>query len=450
MIVLKFGGSSVRDADHIDTVLGIVEARLDRAPFVVSSAMGTTTDDLLAVAKAAADGDRTTAFTALEQLRRAHLAAAATLTDGTAGETLRGAIGERCDELENLVQGVYLIRECSPRSRDALLSFGERLSTEIIAAAALARGIPTTLLDARRLIETDDRFGAATPDMDATERRTRELAQAVPGRLLVTQGFIASTGNGVTTTLGRGGSDFTATVLGAVLNADEVQIWTDVDGIMTADPRIIPEARTIPLISYDEAAELAYFGAKVVHPYTILPAVERAIPVWVKNTLRPDVPGTQIQAETPGAGLRALAAISNVTVVTVESSRMLNAYGFLATLFAVFDRHRIAVDLVATSEVSVSVTVDAEAPIDRLSKDLGPLGRVTVERGKGIVCLVGRALFTDPRYLARAIGSLDDIPIRMISLGSSDINLSLVVPGDQTDEAMRRLHGALLTTDPPV
>ncbi len=445
MIVLKFGGSSVRDADHIRRVLEIASARLERAPVLVSSAVGKTTDALVATAAAAQTGERSAAFSRIDSLRELHRGAATALTSGANRDQLLETLEALINELESLTQGIYLIRECSPRSHDAVLSFGERLATEIIAAGARERRIPTELVDARRLIHTNDHFGAATPEMEVTRAQVRATLRPEPGKLVVTQGFIAATENSVTTTLGRGGSDFSATVLGAALDAEEVQIWTDVDGIMTADPRIIPEARSIPVISYDEAAELAYFGAKVVHPYTILPAVERSIPVWVKNTLRPETAGTQIQASTPGTGLRALSGKSDVTLITVESSRMLNAYGFLAALFAVFDRHRVPVDLVATSEVSVSMTVDGATDTRRILEELHPLGRLTVEERKGIVCLVGRGLFTHAPFIAQAIACLGDISIRMISLGSSDINLSLVVPSDRTDEAMRRLHAELLT-----
>lgn len=442
MIVIKFGGSSVRDAEQIRTALSIATDLLDRSPLLVASAMGDTTDVLLSIAERAEAGERESAFALLEQLRRAHVAAAAELSpkDTELTQALAGLL----DELEALTQGIYLIRECSPRSSDAILSFGERLSTRIIAAAARALGIECELVDAREVIRTDESFGAATPLMESTcEHAQARFAPSVR-RLYVTQGFIASAPSGVTTTLGRGGSDYTATILGSCLNAEEVQIWTDVDGIMTADPRVITQARSIPIVSYDEAAELAYFGAKVVHPATILPAVSRGIVVRVKNTLRPQHPGTQIQAEGPGSGLRAIAAKSGVTLITVESSKMLNAYGFLARLFAIFERHRVPVDLIATSEVSVSMTVDRHS--GALIDELSAMGRVTLEDEMAIVCLVGHGVLTGAPLLARAVAALADTPVRMISLGSSDINLSFVVEEAQAAVAMQRLHEALFDT----
>lgn len=438
MIVMKFGGSSVRDASMIRRVLAITSDRLARAPLLVSSAMGKTTDALVSVADQARSGDRDGAFTTIDALERSHCTAARELTENAA--PLEAAVCRLFDELRGLAQGVYLIRECSPRSLDAILSFGERLSTLLITAAAREQGIDAELVDARALIRTDGEFGRAAPDMEETIRRTRELLRPRAGHLLVTQGFIGSTRDGVTTTLGRGGSDYSATILGAALDAECVEIWTDVDGIMTSDPRVIPEARTIPEISYDEAAELAYFGARVVHPYTILPAVRRSIPVWVKNTMRPEQAGTRIQVSRDEAGVRAIASKSGITLITVQSSRMLNAYGFLRALFAVFDRHRIPVDLVATSEVSVSMTVDRDIDLASVVADLETLGEVSVERGKSIVCLVGRGMLRGEGFLSRVFAAIEPVPVRMISLGSSDVNLSLVVADEEVGRVLRSLH----------
>ena len=294
MKVLKFGGSSVRDPQMILRVIEIARACLGEAPVLVASAMGKTTDALEEAAQAAQAGERARAEQLIDRIDTDHIQAAQGLSTGPAEESLVTAVAALSADLRSLIHGITLIRECSPRSKDAVLSFGERLSTTIIAAAARERGLETTLVDARTLIRTDASFGTATPDHDATAILVSNELDPQPGTLVVTQGFIASTADGVTTTLGRGGSDFTATILGAALGATAVEIWTDVDGIMTADPRVIDGARTIPTISYDEAAELAYFGAKVVHPYTILPAVRREIPVWVKNTSRPESPGTRI------------------------------------------------------------------------------------------------------------------------------------------------------------
>ncbi len=443
MIVMKFGGSSVRNAEMIRRVVDIAHGRLEAAPLLVSSAMGKTTDKLVLVADYAETGDRDGAFGLIETLEEHHRATAAELVTGDRGAGLVRALDALFEELRSLAQGIFLIRECSARSRDAILSFGERLSTLVITAAARERGIDAELADARTLIRTDDVFSAASPDMDATTRLAREALRTRPGHLYVTQGFIGSTADGVTTTLGRGGSDYSATILGAALDAESVEIWTDVDGIMTSDPRVIPEARTLSSISYDEAAELAYFGARVVHPSTIVPAVRRSIPVWVKNTGRPDQPGTRIQAESDATGIRAIASKSGVTLITVQSSRMLNAYGFLRALFSVFDRHQVSIDLVATSEVSVSMTIDGSVNPAPIIGDLESLGEVSVEREKSIICLVGRAMFQQAGLLAEVFAAVEPVPVRMISLGSSDVNLSIVVPEAETARVLRALHGRL-------
>lgn len=444
MIVLKFGGTSVRDAGMIRRALEIARSRLPESPLLVSSAMGGTTDELESVSQLAESGDRDAAFAILTRLREMHLREADDLLTGAVRSTTERTVGELMDELEGLVQGVYLIRECSPRSHDAILSFGERLSTLLIAAAASEGGIECELLDARQLLVTSSDFGGAIPNLHATRARTKTRVQPRPGFLYVTQGFLGANESGVTTTLGRGGSDYSATIFGAVLGAERVEIWTDVDGIMTSDPRMIERVSSLPAISYEEAAELAYFGARVVHPSTIVPAVEARIPVWVKNTAAPDRPGTRIhETGEASGGVRAIASKGGITLVTVHSSRMLNAYGFLNGLFAIFARHRIPVDLVATSEVSVSMTVDH--PVGQgVVEELRELGEVRVESEKAIVCMVGRGSFQDSTLLSRIFAALESIPVRLISLGSSDVNLSLVIAETDRPRAVASLHRALL------
>ena len=437
MIVCKFGGTSVRDAAWIDKALDIVDGQIERAPILVASAMGDTTDLLVEIAGSAATGDSTRTQ---RTLHVRHTETAAAFLTGDTREAALARIGSLFEELAALVQGVSLIRECSRRTQDAILSFGELLSTTLINYRALERGIEASLLDSRDFIRTNAAFTGATPDFTTTNRLIREKVHPKRGALLVAQGFIAATADGVTTTLGRGGSDFTASIIGAALGVEEVQIWTDVSGIMSADPRVIPTARTVPELRYDEAAELAFFGAKVVHPYTILPAIDHGIPVLVKNTGRPQDAGTEIRADTPERGIRAIATKSGISLVTVSSSRMINAYGFLKDIFAVFDAHQVSVDLVATSEVSVTSTVDSDVAVDRVVKDLEEYGAVTVEDGKAIVSLVGQDLWKESSFIARVFNTLQGIPVRLISLGSSDTNLSLVVPAERAGEALAALH----------
>ena len=334
-----------------------------------------------------------------------------------------------------------MLKEWSKRSNDAILSFGERLATIVLYHRARQRGIAAELFDSRELVKTDENFTSAAPIEDLTSKNISSRVRPRPGTMAILQGFIASTTTGATTTLGRGGSDYTATIVGAALRAEEVQIWTDVTGIMTSDPRIVKGARTIDQISYREAAELAYFGAKVIHPSTIQPAINLGIPVWVKNTFRPDDAGTRIIPSISGTGLRAIACKKGITLISINSSRMLLAYGFLRRIFEIFEKYQTPVDLIATSEVSVSVTIDNAAAVNAIARDLSEIGTVGVDVDKSIICLVGQELWKDTDFLARVFSSLKGTPVRMISLGASDINLSLVVPVECTDESVRCLHG---------
>ncbi|MEX2445444.1 MAG: aspartate kinase [Alkalispirochaeta sp.] len=446
MIVLKFGGSSVRDAQWIDRVLTIAAERLEEAPVLVSSAMGKTTDHLVELGTLAKSGERAAVEKGSSALIREHDTALGILISDLAPERKsywQAALSGIEDELQTLLHGILLIRDLSARSTDALLSFGERLATTVIAAATEAREIPATLLDSRALVRTDEEFGGARPDLTTTMSLIRAAVAPRPGHLFVTQGFIGSTGNGITTTLGRGGSDYSATIFGVSLGSERVEIWTDVDGIMTADPRRIPSARTIPEVSYNEAAELAYFGAKVVHPATMIPAVEADLVVLVCNTGNPNGPKTRITATPSTTGLRALAGRGGVTIITVHSSRMLNAWGFLSRMFQVFEHHRISVDLIATSEVSVSVSVDVPVPPTAMIGDLEQLGRVTVDSDKAVVSLVGERLWHDPALIRDVFSALSDATnhrVEMISLGSSDTNLSVVVPQNTYPSVLERLH----------
>ncbi len=441
MKVIKFGGTSVGSAEMIDRAIDIAQSLLADAPLLVASAMSKTTDALVSITATASAGKEHEALDILAGIQENHFAATKALLSGELLEETDATLQGYFAQISSLIKGLSLLRECTPRSSDAILSFGELLSTTIIAARARARGMNVELLDSRELIRTNDSFTSASPLMDETARLARASVKPQGGKLLVAQGFIARTMNGVTTTLGRGGSDYTATILGSALEAKEVIIWTDVNGIMTADPRVVPEAHTIPAISYTEAAELAYFGAKVVHPSTIQPAVERGIPVWVKNTSDPAGAGTQIVASADGRGLRALAGKTDITLIHVSSSRMLNAYGFLSRIFSIFEKHRTPVDLIATSEVSVSMSIDNVRSVKAIIADLEEIGKVDVEGELAIICLVGQDLWKDSSFIARVFGALKDIPIRMISLGSSDINLSLVVPVKMVDTAIQVLHG---------
>jgi aspartate kinase len=336
-----------------------------------------------------------------------------------------------------------------------MASFGERLSTAIITQVLENQGIPAQLMDARQCVITDDNFVNASPLSKETEEAivSNVLPVIREGKVPVFQGFIGSTPEGITTTIGRGGSDHSASLVGAALNADEIQIWTDVDGIMTTDPRTVPEARRIKEISFDEAAELAYFGAKVLHPATILPAVRKKVPVRVLNSSKPDREGTIIKDETGHCEnpVKAIAYKKGVTVVNIASTRMLMAHGFLRRIFEIFDQYKVSVDVVATSEVSVSLTVDEISTLWDIVNDLKKIGEVNVESSKAIVCCVGDDLRNIPGVPHRVFSALRELNIQMISQGASSINITFVVDEAHLTQAVRGLHDSLFQkVDPSI
>ena len=442
-VVMKFGGTSVADPDAIERLIAIV--RKERAPVVVVSALAKVTDELVAVAGLAEAGEAVRAAAALQQQLDRHLAVATAVTTANREQTLAHVRAE-FDELIGLVHALAVLREVSPRSLDAVLSIGEVVSSRIVAAALADHGVPAEWIDARSVLVTDAEHNGAAPDMEAT--RARVQASVVPhtarGGTVVLGGFVGSTGGGLTTTLGRGGSDYSAAIFGASIGAHEIQIWTDVDGMLTADPRVVPKPRLVPRLTFAEASELAYFGAKVLHPSTILPAVDRNIPVRILNSRRPDNPGTLIAADSAAAGgpLAALACKRDVTVVDITSTRMLMAHGFLRRLFEVFERFKTAVDVVTTSEVSVSVTVDDTRRLDAVVENLQHFAEVSLEPEMAIICAVGENLRSDPTLFARAVTSLGCVPLRLVSQAASRRNITFVLRDGDVPQAMAQLHEA--------
>jgi len=337
-----------------------------------------------------------------------------------------------------------VLREVSPRSRDAVHAVGEVVSSRIVAAAFADHGIASSWVDARTVLITDAEHNAAAPDMmETADRVTERVAPLLAsGRVVVLGGFIGATASGITSTLGRGGSDYSAAIFGSCLGADEIQIWTDVDGMLTADPRIVPQPRLVPQLSFAEASELAYFGAKVLHPSTILPAVAKNIPVRILNSRRPENTGTLITADgRPVNGeLTALACKRDVTVIDITSTRMLMAHGFLRRLFEVFERFKTAVDVVTTSEVSVSVTVDDTRRLEAILDNLHNFAEASCEREMAIICAVGENLRADPTLFGRAVTSLERIPLRLVSQAGSRRNVTFVLRDADVPHAMMRLH----------
>jgi len=444
MIVMKFGGTSVQDAKAIERAASIVKQRLAQGPIVEVSAMAKVTDQLLAMARAAGSGDRKTALKHCRALQERHYNTAGELLGTALFTEFHGTLAADFELLDELLRGIVAVGELTPRTTDHVAAYGEMLSSKIVTAAFAAFDIPSTLVDSRECIVTDGAHTKAAPLFEETNERLREKVQPLveAGKVPVMGGFIGATKTGATTTIGRGGSDYSAAIVGAGLNSERIEIWTDVDGMMTTDPNLCPEARRIKVISFDEAAELAYFGAKVLHPATVLPAVQKNIPVYVLNSRNPGCEGTRISARAPHCRnfFKAIAAKKRITIVDVAAPRMLLAHGFLKSIFDAFDRHRIPVDVVSTSEVSVSLTVDSNESIPALAADLAKLADVKYEGRKAIVCLVGENLRETPGVAARVFSDLTDVKIRMISQGASEINLTFVIDEDAVPQVIRRLH----------
>ncbi len=431
MIVLKFGGTSVGDAEAIRRAGAIIASRQERRPIVVVSAMAGVTNALIGLAEQASRGQLIGALRAVEALRERHLQQAEVLLGaGAECEETCAELSAMIDELASLAEAIATLGDLTPRSLDAIASYGEQMSSLLCVAAFRRDGVPAEHVDARQVMITDDNYTRAEPQTEAIAEASRRVLQPLvrKGRVPVLGGFIgAAEKTGVTTTLGRGGSDYSAALVGAALKADAIEIWTDVDGMLTADPRVVQGAQLIGRIGFDEASELASFGAKVLHPMTIYPAVRLGIPVLVLNSRRP---------------VSAIAGKAAITLIRVRTPRMLLTEGFMRTLFSTFERHRTSVDVVATSEVSVSLTIDDPSHLEELLPDLRALGDVSIDRKKGIVAVVGAGLSEGGEHMARALQALGDVQVHMLSLSATGINLTVVVDGEQVNAVMQRLHGA--------
>ena len=431
MIVMKFGGTSVEDAAAIDRSCGIVAQRISRKPFVVVSALAGTTNGLLEAGRLASERKLDEALSILAPLEKRHV----DLLPSTAADFAA---------LRELLRALSAIGELSARTRDLIASYGEVLSSQIFTDRLRKLGHDVVHIDARQCIITDDSFGSAAPLIGTIRSNLQKMARPhlETGRVVVMGGFIGSTESGATTTLGRGASDYSAAIAGSALDAEEIQIWTDVDGLMTTDPRIVPSAWKVKETSFAEASELAYFGAKVLHPATVLPAVDKNIPVYILNSRKPAGSGTRITRDAiPCRNLiKAIAVKRGITAVTVSSSRMLMAHGFLRALFDVFDRNRVSVDMIATSEVSVSLTLDNALKLPDILEDLRSLGEVKVDEKLTLLCLVGGNLRYTPGVAAEVFGSIRDINVLMVSHGASNINMSFLVDQKDADAAVHKLH----------
>jgi len=452
MVVQKFGGTSVADPEAIRRLIEIVRTartRDGRGPVVVVSAMSKVTDALLAIASTAAAGRTGEALQRVDELRERHAAAVRALVSGPAQTPLLAHIAGQLDQLADIVRALAVLREVSPRTLDVVAAMGELLSSRVVAAALTEAGVAADWVDARCAVITNNEHTSANPLGPETAAALRNTVMPIldGGRVAVLGGFVGATVEGHTTTLGRGGSDYSGAIVGAGIAAREIQIWTDVDGMLTADPRVIASPRLIAQLSFAEAAELAYFGAKVLHPSTILPAVERNIPVRILNSWKPDAAGTLITAQSAGTGARltGLASKKDVTVIDITSTRMLMAYGFLRRVFEVFERFRTAVDMVTTSEVSVSVTVDDRRNLDAIVQALSEFSEVSIEGELALLCAVGDSLQGEPEIAARVVSVLEEVPLKMISQAASRRNITVVLPQSDLPHAMQRLHKEFFT-----
>jgi len=449
-VVMKFGGTSVEDAIAMERTAAIVSGRRKRGlkAVVVVSAMAKVTDLLIASGAAAGRGDRMGSLAISARLRNRHNDTAAQLlgrdAEGERFARLKLAIDAEFDALDDLLRGIAAVGELTPRTADLVVSFGERLSSRIVAEAFDQRGLHGTHVDARSCIITDSHYGKAVPQEAAIEAKLRELVLPLleADKTPVMGGFIGSNAEGITTTLGRGGSDYTAALVGGGLHAGAIEIWTDVNGIMTTDPRICADALRVKTISFEEAAELAYFGAKVLHPATILPAVQKSIPVWVLNSRNAENEGTKITAMAPpcASPFKSIAAKKRLTIIDVVASRMLMSHGYLKAVFDVFDKYECAIDMVSTSEVSISLTVDSNQRLPQICAELGKIADVKMEGNKALVCLVGEDIRGHNGIAGRVFSAISHVNVRMISQGASEINMSFMIDEEDVEEAIRSLH----------
>jgi aspartate kinase len=456
LVVMKFGGTSLEDPEAIARTATIVAGRVaeGKQPVVVVSAMAKVTDQLLRAAAAASVGDRTGALAISSRLRARHRdTASALVKDPKDVAALLEFIDQKFDSLDEVLRGLAAILELTPRISDLIVSYGERLSSRIVAQAFRERSLDAVHVDAREIVITDSSFQKAVPLDAFIEKRAAEKLRphVAEGRVPVMGGFIGSNEAGITTTLGRGGSDFTGALIGGALTASAIEIWTDVDGIMTADPRVVPEALRVKVISFEEAAELAYFGAKVLHPATILPAVKKNIPVLVLNSRNPSNEGTRIISLAPHcrSPFKSIAVKRKLSIIDVVASRMLMTHGYLSEIFAIFDKHQCPVDMVSTSEVSVSLTVDSNDKLPSIAADLSRLADVNYEGKKALICMVGEDIRGQNGIAAQVFNAIRHVNVRMISQGASEINMSFMIEEEDADEAVRSLHAAFFQSPDP-
>lgn len=444
MIVMKFGGTSVADSEAIARTISIIGGRLDRKPIVVVSALSKVTDLLYKIADSASEGDRKAADEYIETLQSRHITLAEELLEGNPMlEEARTKVADICSELKNFVGAVCALGELTDRSKARIISRGEWLSSTVICYAMNSRGIVTNFIDARKMIITSDNHMKGEPDKAEIMKRVPEAVSAAfsGADAVITQGFISSTVKGEPTVLGRGGSDYSASLIGMAVDAERIEIWTDVDGVRTADPRIVPCTKNISRISFEEAAEMAHFGAKVLHPMTIEPAVMKNIPVYVLNSMNPGGEGTAIlQSDKIEDGVKSVSYKENILLMNIFSTRMINVSGFLQRVFAAFSEHKVSVDLISTSEANISLTMDGNQDIDSVVGELSKFADVDVDRDKAQISVIGKNIVNLRGLLKQTMSSLKDCNVYMISQGASFVNISFVVDRSSMKDAVREVH----------
>jgi aspartate kinase len=447
MIIMKFGGTSVANFEAITRTIFIIGGKLDQKPVVVVSALSKVTDLLYRISDAAAAGNETETKDLLSQLRQRHVdLAAELLSQSVLKDEAVANVNSICDSLDSIAMAVCSLGELSDRNKAIIISKGEYLSSTIIAHAMNSKGIRTKWIDARDMMVTNKSYLKAEPDMSAiAERVPGVVSQAYEGvDAVITQGFVGVTADGEPTVLGRGGSDYSASLIGLAIDAERIEIWTDVDGVRTADPRSVKNTKYLEKISFEEAAEMAHFGAKVLHPLTIEPAVKKNIPIYVLNSMNPSGKGTAIlRNELIEDGVKSVSFKENIKVINIFSTRMINTSGFLRRVFEIFSESKVSVDLISTSEANISVTVDAAQNIDSVVAQLSEFADVIVDDDKSQVSVIGKNIVRLNGMLKKTFMPLKRCNVYMISQGASFVNISFVVDREELTEVVQDLHDHL-------
>ena len=448
MIVMKFGGTSVANFEAITRTIFIIGGKLDQKPVVVVSALSKVTDLLYRISDAAVSKDSSLTKELLAELRQRHVSLACELLEQNPvqKESAVTRVNAICDELDALANAVCAVGELSDRNKAIIISNGELLSSTIICFAMNAKGIRTNWVDARKMMVTNDAYLKGEPiESEIVKRVPEAIAEAYNGMdAVITQGFIATNLKGEQTVLGRGGSDYSASLIGMSVDAERIEIWTDVDGVRTADPRKVQNTKYLEKISFEEAAEMAHFGAKVLHPLTIEPAVKKNIPIYVLNSMNPSGKGTAIlRNEFIEDGVKSVSFKENIRVINIFSMRMINTSGFLRRVFEIFSENKVSVDLISTSEANISVTVDASQKIDAVVSELSEFAEVIVDEDKAQVSVIGKNIVRLNGMLKKTFAPLKRCNVYMISQGASFVNISFVVDREELTEVVQDLHDHL-------